>query len=206
MAIIALTVSSRQQWKGTVDPHDPVCPADPAHRLVKDGQYTRHADALPAEATLVIQRYYCRSCATTYSALPYDLRPYSTATWGLVLAVGVVWRAEHGWTVEACRRWLERHGLPYHRRTLERWAARWRMALPAIVQAAAQWIAAYVGTRAIAVFPGYAESPGQHWRRLWQAVREHRESDPAARRGGWLGTSVLWNWLPITLFAGLSPG
>lgn len=206
MAIISLTVSSRQQWEGSADPSVPVCPTDPSHRLVKDGQYTRHADSLPADATLVVQRYYCRACATRYSALPYDLRPYSTATWGVTLAVGVVWRTEHGWTVEACHRWLEAHGLPYHRRTLERWKARWQTALPAIIQAAVQWIAQHLGTRALAVFPGHDEPPWHHWRRLWRDVRDHLGSDPAARRGGWLGTSVLWNWMPITFFAGLSPG
>ena len=205
MAIISLTVSSRQQWKGIGDPLDPVCPQDSSHRLVKDGQYTRHADSIPADETLVIQRYYCRSCATTYSALPYDLRPYSTATWGVTLAVGVVWRAEHEWTWGDCHRWLAGHGLPYHPRTVERWQARWQAAVPAVVQAAMVWIAQNLGTRALAAFPGYDESPLQHWRRLWRAVRD-RETDPAARRGGWIGASVLWGWLSITFFAGLSPG
>ncbi|MDA8194718.1 MAG: hypothetical protein M0Z53_12085 [Thermaerobacter sp.] len=206
MAIIYLTVSSRQQWLGHVDPVDPVCPHDPSHRLVKDGQYTRHADSIPPDATLVIQRYYCRSCATTDSALPYDLRPYSTATWGVTLAVGVVWRGEYGWTWADCQQWLTAHGLPYHLRTLQRWQVRWEAALSAIVQAAVQWIAQHLGTRALAVFPGYVESPIQHWRRLWRAVRDHVEMDPAARRGGWIGASVLWGWLSITFCAGLSPG
>lgn len=205
MAIIALTVSSRQYVKGTVDPTDLVCPQDPSHRLVKDGRYTRHADSLPPDTVLQIQRYYCRSCATTYSALPYDLRPYSTVTWGVMLAVGVVWR-QRGWTWAACQRWLAVQGLPYHLRTLQRWAAGWQTALPAIVQAALRWIAEHLGTRALAVFPGHGERPWRHWHRLWQAVCNHPQSDPAARHGGWLGTSVLWGWLPLTVFAGLSPG
>ena len=206
MAIISLTVSSRQQWKGIGDPADPVCPQDSSHRLVKDGRYTRHADSIPADETLVIQRYYCRSCATTYSALPYDLRPYRTATWGMTLAIGVVWRAEHGWTWDDCQQWLTEHGLPYHLRTLQRWAVGWQAALPAIVQAALCWIAQHYGTRGLAVFPGHRERPWRHWHRLWQAVCNHPASDPAARHGGWLGASVLWGWLPITVFAGLSPG
>ena len=89
VAIIYLTISSRQLQRGMQDPAPPVCLQDPAHRLVKDGQYRRHADSIEAETLLVIQRYYCRACATTYSALPYDLRPYSTATWGVTIAVGL---------------------------------------------------------------------------------------------------------------------
>lgn len=167
VAIIYLTVSSRQLGLGMMDPVVPVCPHDSAHRLVKDGRYARHADSIPADATLVIQRYYCRSCATTYSALPYDLRPYSTATWGVTLAVGVYWRDEHGWTWADCHRWLQEHGLPYHPRTMERWHARWKVALPRIVQATMDWVAQHPGTRALAAFPGHDESALHHWRRLW---------------------------------------
>ncbi len=206
MAIIYLTVSSRQVQRGMTDPTIPVCPYDPSHRLVKGGRFSRHADSLPPDATLRIQRYYCRSCATTYSALPYDLRPYSTATWGVTLAVGVCWRAEHGWTWSDCHRWLQKHGLPYHRRTMERWQARWQKALPHIVQATLEWIAKHAGTRALAAFPGHDESALHHWRRIWQAVRNHPTSPSAASHGGWLAGSILWGWLSITLFAGLSPG
>ena len=98
------------------------------------------------------------------------------------------------------------HGLPYHLRTLQRWKVHWETALSAIVQAAVQWIAQYLGTRAIAAFPGHDEPSWRHWRRLWRAVRDHLRTGPAARRGGWLGDSVLWGWLSITLFAGLSSG
>ena len=206
MAIIYLTISSRQLQRGMQDPAPPVCLQDPAHRLVKDGQYRRHADSIEAETLLVIQRYYCRACATTYSALPYDLRPYSTATWGVTIAVGLCWRAEHGWTWAACEQWLRAHQLPYHRRTIERWHARWQAALPHIIRTALEWIAQQAGTRAVAVFPGYHETALHHWRRLWQAVRSHPSSAVAASQGGWLAGSVLWGWLSITLFAGLLPG
>ncbi len=205
MAIIYLTVSSRQRWRGQTD-RPLVCPRDSSHHLVKNGHYTRHADSLPPDAALVIQRYYCRSCATTYSALPYDLRPYSTASWGVTLAAGAVWRLEHRWTWTRCQQWLAAHGLPYHLRTLQRWHRRWQTAVPAVVQAAVQWIAQVEGTRTIAVFPGYAEAPLSHWRRLWRAVRDHHAADPAVGYGGWLAGSVLWGWLSITDFAGLSPG
>lgn len=201
MGIIALAISSRQQANGLIDPDGPVCPVVPGHHLVKNGHYWRHADVLPSNKLLSIQRYQCRACGTTYSALPYDLRPYSRATWAVTLAAGLLWRVEHGWTVADCLRWLDSHGFLYHQRTLERWAARWQTALPVIVQAAVQWIARHHGTRAVAAFPGHDEASWQHWRRLWHAVRPSR----GMGHGGWLGTSVLWGWLSITVFAGLSP-
>ena len=202
LGIIVLSIASRQQANGLTDRNAPVCPGDPAHHLVKNGHYRRHADSLPANQLLTIQRYRCRACGTTYSAWPYDLRPYSRATWAVTLAAGLLWRVEHGWTVADCLRWLDSHGFLYHQRTLERWAGRWRTALPAIVQAAVQWIARHYGTRAVAAFPGHAETSWQHWRRLWQALRKYVGSG----HGGWLGTSVLWGWLSITVYAGLSPG
>ena len=202
MGIIALSISSRQQANGQIDSEMPMCPVDPRHHLVKNGHYSRHADSLPSHKLLSIQRYQCRACGTTYSALPYDLRPYSQATWAVTLAAGLLWRVEHGWTVATCLQWLDSHRFLYHQRTLERWAARWQIALPLIVQAAVQWIAQHYGTRAVAAFPGHDESTWQHWRRLWQAIRQ----DLGMYHGGWLGTSVLWGWLSITVFAGLSPG
>ena len=123
MAIILLPISSRQLYTQLLA-GSPVCPVDPNHPLVKNGTYTRHADSIAADAVLTIQRYLCRVCETTYSALPYDLRPYSTATWGVTLAVGAVWRVEFQWTWKDCLAWLEAHHLPYHLRTLQRWAAR----------------------------------------------------------------------------------
>ena len=202
MAIIYLAVSSRQVQRGIMDATMPVCPHDASHRLVKAGRYGRHADSIPSDAILWIQRYYCRSCTTTSSALPYDLRPYSTATWGVTLAVGVCWRAEHGWTWPNCHRWLQEHGLPYHRRTMERW----QKALPLIVQATLEWIAKHAGTRAVVAFPGHNESGLHHWRRLWQMVRNHAAIPTGAGHGGWLAGSILWGWLSITFFAGLSHG
>ena len=204
MPIILLTIASRQLFIQVL-PSDPVCPVDPSHRLVKNGTYTRHADSIAPDTVLTIQRYRCRACDTTYSALPYDLRPYSTATWGITLAVGGVWREEHQWTWKDCLAWLQAHHLPYHLRTLQRWAARWRRTGPDIVQTAIQWIAELWGTRAVPVWPHADESPVSHWRRLWRTL-VNRTADPAARTGGWLAGSVLWQWLSITVFAGLSSG
>lgn len=204
MAIILLPLSSRQLY-AQLSAGSPVCPVDPNHPLVKNGTYTRHADSIAPDALLIIQRYLCRVCATTYSALPYDLRPYSTATWGVTLAVGAVWRVEFQWTWKDCLAWLAVHHLPYHLRTLQRWAARWRRAEPHIVRTALQWIAAQYGTRAGAVWPAATEAPVSHWRRLWRLGR-NLATDPAARHGGWLAGSVLWGWLSITVFAGLPSG
>lgn len=204
MAIIPLTISSRQQFvEGS--PSRPVCPVDPDHRLVKNGTYTRHADSIASDAVLTIQRYRCRACHTTYSALPYDLRPYSTATWGITLAVGGIWHGEYQWPWKDCVEWLQAHHLPYHLRTLQRWAARWRNAIPEIVRNALRWIAENSGTRAGAVWPAADETPVAHWRRLWR-IAVHRNPDPAADRGGWLAGSVLWHWISITVFAGIPSG
>ena len=204
MPIIPLTIFSRQLFD-QVPASAPVCPVDPNHRLLKNGTYTRHPDSIESDAVLTIQRYRCRACHTTYSALPYDLRPYSTATWGITLAAGAVWHEESHWTWKECLAWLQAHDLPYHLRTLQRWAARWRKAEPEIVRNALQWIAEQGGTRAGAVWPAADEPPVAHWRRLWRIVVNGRP-DPAARRGGWLAGSVLWNWLSITVFAGLPSG
>jgi hypothetical protein len=57
MGIIALSISSRQQANGLTDPDDPACPVDPGHPLVKNGHYWRHADTLPPDKLLTIQRY-----------------------------------------------------------------------------------------------------------------------------------------------------
>ena len=78
---------------------------------------------------------------------------------GVTLAVGMVWRREHGWTWADCQQWLTAQGLPYHLRTLQRWQVRWEAAVSAIVQTAVQWIAQHWGNRALAVFPGNEESP-----------------------------------------------
>ena len=119
LGIIVLAIASRQQANGLTDRDAPVCPGDPAHHLVKNGHYRRHADSLPANQFLTIQRYRYRACGTTYSAWPYDLRPYSRATWAVTLAAGLLWRVEHGWTVADCLRWLDSHGFLYHQRTLD---------------------------------------------------------------------------------------
>lgn len=204
MPIILLNITSRQLLHGRV-PEAPQCPQDATHPLVKNGTYRRHADLLGKD-TLTIQRYFCRACHQTYSALPYDLRPYSTVGWALMLAASLLWRVTQGWTLERCLDWFAQRDLPYHRRTLERWRALWDVALPGVVQAALLWIGQHLGTRAVSAFPGDAEPSWHHWRRLWQAARDQVATGRAGRRGGWLGTSVLWGWLSITVFAGLSPG
>lgn len=178
----------------------PACPRG-AHRLVRNGSFVRLAEDGRGIYSLRIQRYLCRSCAVTYSALPYDCRPYTASTWAITTAVGWIWREEHQWTWQACHDWLKAHQIDHHQRTLERWASRWRAGRPTLIQRAIQWIGQVWGTRAVPVWPEPDRTLLQHWRQLWRQI-VHRA--PPAGRGGVLAGSVLWGWLPITFFAGLS--
>ena len=83
MAIIALTLSLSQVLRGDRGPCPP-CPTDADHVLVRNGTYTRHVQDGRGVSVLTIQRYRCHTCAITYSALPYDCRPYTANTWALV--------------------------------------------------------------------------------------------------------------------------
>lgn len=108
MAIRYLTVSLRQALQGQTGPR-PVCPVESHHTLVRDGTYMRHAQDGRGVYYLAIQRYRCQACGVTYSALPYDCRPYTSSTWPLVLAVGWIWHRVPGWTWEWCHQWLSDH-------------------------------------------------------------------------------------------------
>ncbi len=199
MAIILLSVSFRQVLRGDVVPR-PACPTDGHHGLVRNGTFPRYVEDGHGIHAIPIQRYLCRTCQTTYRALPYDCRPYAAVTWSLVLAVGILWR-ERGWSLGRCQRWLIAHGLDHDERTLARWTARWRAGIPQIIQQALHWVANLWGTRALPVWPQDAWTGLQHWRALWRAAQARI---PPARYGGWLATSLLWGWLPITFFAGMA--
>lgn len=203
MAIIALTVSLRQALRGEWGPR-PSCPTDPQHPLIRNGTFLRQAGN--SEVPLRIQRYRCRPCAKTYSALPYDCRPYTSYLWPVVVAVGWIWPLEHRWTWRQCHRWLAENAMDVHQRTVERWAARWRAGNGPLLITAARWIAAHYGTRRVPVWHTEGETPLQHWRALWRGVVqvERAAGNPQAAVGGWLAGSVLWGWLPSTFFAGLA--
>lgn len=202
MAIIYLSINLRQQLDGVPSPLL-VCPRGD-HRLVKNGSYAREADSPAGIHSLRIQRFLCRTCGISYSALPYDCRPYTAATWPITLNLGWLWRAEKGWTWKQCLEWLEEHGLARHRRTLQRWAARWRAGLPQVIQRAVQWIGTLWGTRVLNVWPAEQQTEVEHWRELWQQVIALPEVQREPSYAGWLGDSILWNWVPVTFFAGLS--
>ena len=190
MAIIYLTQPLRQSLQG-LKAQPPECPADPSHRLVRNGTFQRHA--LTAQGTVRVrnQRFLCRTCQCTYSALPYDCQPYTAWTWPIMLAF-LVWR-HRGWSLARCLAWLRSRQIEPHPRTLTRWAARWRSRGTAVVQQALQWIAETLGTRRVAVWPHADWSHTEHWRQLWHAVVQ--ELPAASRRGGWVAGSVLWGWL-----------
>ena len=202
MAIIPLTVSLSQVLQGDWGPR-PICPTDPNHTLVRNGTYPRHVQDGRGVYVLTIPRYRCRSCAVTYSALPYDCRPYAAYTWAMVLAVGWIWPQASHWTWTRCHQWLAAHQIDAHQRTLERWAAQWRAGAPLVIQRAIQWIAQMYGTRAVPVWPDPDQPLWHHWRQLWERVVQ-MSRNPGARRGGWLAGSVLWGWIPVTFFAGLA--
>ena len=201
MAIIYVTVSLRQALQGQWGP-PPVCPVNGDHRMVRNGQYGRHGRDRTGSHRIIIQRSRCQDCAVTYSALPYDCRPYTAHTWPLVLALGWVWPRERHWTWARCQQWLTVHHLDLHLRTMQRWAARWRAGESCLITRAIQWIAQTFGTREIPVWPKAHHSRLDHWRALWKSVVA--ASAPTAAQGGWLAGSTLWGWIPITFFAGLA--
>ncbi len=201
MAIIYVMVSLRQVLRGQWGP-PPVCPVDSDHPLVRNGTNWRHARDHHGSHPIAIQRYRCRDCGVTYSALPYDCRPYTAHTWPLVWALGWIWPRDRHWTWARCQRWLAAHHLDLHLRTLQRWAARWRAGESLLIATAIDWIAKNYGTRAVSVWPEADQTRLQHWRALWKSVVA--VSAPGAAQGGWLTGSTLWGWIPLTFFAGLA--
>lgn len=200
MPIIYLSASLRQVLDGQ-DGSPPSCPTDPHHALVRNGTYARQVQGRIGWSTLVVQRYLCRTCAVTYSALPYDCRPYTAYSWAIVLAAGWIWPRERHWTWARCHAWLRQHQIDAHQRTVERWAARWRAGEAALIRTALRWIAKQLGTRSLPVWPLPPDTRLHHWRLLWKMVTHHR---PPARIGGWIANSCLWEWIPITFFAGMA--
>jgi len=204
MAIIYLSYTSRQYPSGPRDERliCPVCPKEPRISILgKNGTYWRHILDARGLRRWHVQRYRCATCRTTFSALPYDLRPYTAATWALTWAIWV-WHQEQQRAWSIIFAWLTQHGIPLHLRTLQRWQTRWAWGLPRIRQTIVQWIAALWGTRAIAVWD---TGTGMHpwyilWRRIVAYAATHQGKD--WRTGGLLGFSVLQAWLPITFFAG----
>ena len=169
MAIIALTMSLSPVLRGDRGPCPP-CPTDADPVLVRNGTSTRPVQDGRGVYILTIQRYGCRTCAVTDSALPYDCRPYTAHTWAVVWAVGWLWPQAYHWTWKRCHQWLADHHIDVHQRTLERWAARWRDGAAMVIQRAIQWIAALYGTRAVPVWPEPEQPLWHHWRPLWQGV------------------------------------
>ncbi len=104
MAIIALTMSLSPVLRGDRGPCPP-CPTNADPVLVRNGTYTRPVQDGRGIYVLTIQRYRCRTCAVTYSALPYDCRPCTAHTW----AVGWLWPQAYHWTWKRCHQWLAAH-------------------------------------------------------------------------------------------------
>ncbi len=201
MAIIYLSITLRQHLDGV--PCLPlVCPVGD-HRLVKNGGYARAADTSEGTHSLWIQRFRCQTCGINYSALPYDCRPFTAVTWALTLDLGWLWRAQHGWTWTQCLAWLDQRAISRHPRTLQRWAVRWRVGLPRVIQNAVQWIGAVLGTRALNVWPTERQPVADHWYDLWHQVVALLKFNQEHLSAGWIGDSILWNWIPVTFFAGL---
>ncbi len=142
--MIPLTVSFSQVLRNLEGPR-PVCPSDPNHPLVRNGTSTRPVqDGRRGIYVLTIQRYRCRTCGVTDSALPYDCRPYTAHTWAVVLAVGWLGPQAYHWTWARCHQWLADHhidvqpadprtvGDPLARRGRDRDSARHPMDCPDI--------------------------------------------------------------------------
>jgi hypothetical protein len=202
MSIIYLSITSDQFFLGEAGgiPH---CPADDV-RLAKNGTYWRHILDRHPLRVIEIQRYRCAKCHVTYSALPYDLRPYTAAVWTLTWTIWM-WHVEAHQPWSSIQDWLRRHEMILDLRTLQRWQARWRKGLPLILLALIQSIAQLWGNRVLELSERVLQgSLALQWRRLRRQVveataqRQHRD----VRAGGLLGISVLRGWLPVTFFAG----
>ncbi len=208
MAIIYLSITSDQFILGApIDP--PCCPADDV-LLAKNGTYSRHILDRHPLRVIRIQRYRCVTCQVTYSALPYDLRPYTAAIWNMTWAIWI-WHVEAHQSWSTIQRWLSKHAMCLDLRTLQRWQVRWRKGLPAILLALVQSIAQLWGTRGLEITERALQgSLALQWRRLRRQVvevmaqRQRRAPwpHPDARMGGLLGISVLRGWIPLTFFAG----
>ncbi len=181
------------------------CPDDQIV-MAKNGSYTRHRCDGHGIEILSIPRFRCRRCRRTFSALPYDLRPYTAWTWALTWAVWV-WHHERHQTWTQILTWITLHIGVVHPRTVQRWQARWHRGLPTLGNTILRWIADKWGTRTLPV-GAEPEDPVQLWRRLWHGVITYaaRISPHDYRVGGLLGLSALWGWLPFTFFAEGSAG
>jgi hypothetical protein len=202
VSIIYLSITSAQFFLG-VAADLLYCPLDDT-RLAKNGSYGRHILDRHPLRVIRIQRYRCAKCHVTYSALPYDLRPYTAAIWTLTWTIWM-WHVEARQPWSTIQDWLRQHGLILDGRTLQRWQARWRQGLPRILLTLIQSIAQLWGTRALELSDRLRQlSLAAQWRQLRRQVvettahRQHRDVRP----GGLLGISVLRGWLPITFFAG----
>ncbi len=202
VSIIYLSITSDQFFLGEAV-GVPCCPADDV-RLAKNGTYWRHILDHHPLRVIEIQRYRCAKCHVTYSALPYDLRPYTAAIWTLTWTIWM-WHVEAHQPWSSIQDWLRRHEMILDLRTLQRWQARWRKGLPLILLALIQSIAQLWGNRVLDLSERVLQgSLALQWRRLRRQVveataqRQHRD----VRAGGLLGISVLRGWLPVTFFAG----
>ena len=205
MAIIYLTLSSCQVRAGAVV--EPLlCPQDHIV-MAKNGSYTRHGCDGHGMWVISIPRFRCRQCRRTFSALPYDVRPYTAWTWAMTWTIWV-WHQQRRQTWTQILAWFTLHVGVLHPRTVQRWQARWRRGLPTLGGTILRWIAHEWGTRAVPFWPQNAD-PVQTWRKLWQGVIGYaaRQFHHDYRFGGLLGWSALAGWLPFTFFAGGdSPG
>ena len=130
VSIIYLPITSAQFFLG-VAADLLYCPLDDT-RLAKNGSYGRHILDRHPLRVIRIQRYRCAACHVTYSALPYDLRPYTAAIWTLTWTIWM-WHVEAHQPWSTIQDWLRRHEMILDWRTLQRWQTRWRQGLPRIL-------------------------------------------------------------------------
>ena len=167
-----------------------VCPVD-QHPLARNGQFARTVwDGQGAHA-VVIQRYRCAQCGTTYSALPWDLHPHRSVSRAVLWAIWG-WRRCRQWRWARIAAWCAPR-FPVTLRTLQRWVQTVQALLaglgPHLLQALAQ-----TGATPAAVWAVVGSDPWATWRALW-ATWGRRAVPVAVSTGSWLQVSAVAGWL-----------
>lgn len=177
-------------WRKSATFHRVHCPRD-QHPLAHNGQFARTVWDRHGAHAVVIHRYRCARCQTTYSALPWDLQPHRSVSRPVLWAIWG-WRVHRHWSWRRVAAWCQPR-FPITPRTLQRWVQTVQGALATLGSRLLQALA-QTGTTPAPVWTVVGPDAWATWWQLWRAWG--RAAAPAsASTGSWLQVSAVAGWL-----------